>query len=119
MNNFFERYASSFAFILIVVFTATAIIFSFEQNLWVDESTQLSGLSLSFVEMYLWLGGMMINPFSVPADRMPILSYYLGALWGGIFSFDVLVMRYLSLALVVIRQRLFEACRNQLRAWPD
>ncbi|MFT5117334.1 MAG: hypothetical protein ACI9NY_000863, partial [Kiritimatiellia bacterium] len=102
MNNFFERYVSSFAFLLIVIFTATAISFSFEQNLWVDESTQLSGLSLSFVDMYRWLGGMINNPFAVPADRMPVLSYYFGALWGGIFSFDVLVMRYLSLALVVI-----------------
>lgn len=86
---------------LVALFAGVALAFSYHQNLWVDESTQLSGLTLSFVDLYRWLGGLIDNPFPVPSDRMPMLSYWVGMIWGGIWGYDVLTMRWLSIVLVV------------------
>ncbi len=90
------------AFLPLFVFVASAITFSVHQNLWVDESTQMSGLSLSFIDVYYWLSGLIENPFLVPSDRMPVLSYWLGMIWGNLFGFEVIVMRRLSIALVLL-----------------
>lgn len=101
MNRFVEQYSILFSVILLVVFAAVAVAFSYHQNLWVDESTQLSGLTLSIADMYRWLGGMIETPFVVPSDRAPMLSYLVGYIWGHVFGFDVLVMRWLSVFLVM------------------
>lgn len=102
MKYFVDRWASSFSALLLLLFFVAGVLFSYHQNLWVDESTQLSGLRLSIVDMYYWLGGLIDNPFPVPSDRMPMLSYLLGSAWGSIFGFNVLSMRWLSLALVLL-----------------
>lgn len=87
--------------LLIIFFAIVAIRFSFVQSIWVDESTQLSGLTLPVLDIYRWLGGLIDHPFLVPADRMPPLGYVVGVLWSSVFGLDVLPMRYLSLALVL------------------
>ena len=102
MKCFFDRYVAFLSMLLLLLFLVAAVLFSYHQNLWVDESTQLSGLSLSVVDMYYWLGGLIENPFPVPSDRMPMLSYLLGALWSSVFGVDVLHMRWLSLSLVLL-----------------
>jgi hypothetical protein len=91
-----------FSVFAIICFFITAFLFSFQQNLWVDETTQLSGLGLSFTEIYLWLSDLIETPFSVPSDRMPVLSYWFGMLWSYFFTLDVLVMRWLSLFFVML-----------------
>lgn len=85
---------------LILLFVSFAYFFSTKQNLWVDESTQLSGLSLPAVDLYLWLGGFLENPFLVPGDRMPVLSYWVGKLWIFFTNSEVLTLRWLSTLLV-------------------
>jgi hypothetical protein len=101
MKFFIEKYMAFFSLLLLMLFSVAAISFSYQQNLWVDESTQLSGLTLSIVDMYYWLGGLIDNPFPVPSDRMPMLSYLLGSVWISVFGADVLALRYLSIVLVV------------------
>lgn len=91
-----------FCLFCLICFVLVGFSFSFSQNLWVDESTQLSGLSLSLADIYLWLGAFIENPFPVPADRMPVLSYYWGSLWGSFFGFDVITMRWSSLCCVFL-----------------
>jgi hypothetical protein len=101
MKAFVEKNAAFLAVLLLGVFSAVAFLFSYKQNIWVDESTQLSGLSLAFGDIYPWLGGLLENPFSVPSDRMPVLSYWVGFLWQAVFGVEILAMRWLSLVLVL------------------
>ena len=99
----FDRYYSFLISIfLIFLFLVVSVQFSFHQNLWVDESTQLSGIRLSLFETYRWLSGMGENPFLVPADRMPILSYVAGYIWSNLFGTDQVVMRWLSIFAVLL-----------------
>ncbi len=100
MNNLTTKIVATAAFFLVALFLLIAGSFALHQNLWVDESTQLSGLSLSFVDIYRWLGALIDNPFPVPSDRMPVLSYWLGAAWAVVFGLDVLAMRWFSIVLV-------------------
>lgn len=101
LKRYLSLYSALLAALFIVWFFIVAFLFSFQQNLWVDETTQLSGLTLSFVDVYRWLSGLMDTPFSVPSDRMPVLSYWFGMVWSQMFSADLLVMRWSSLFLVV------------------
>lgn len=102
MKFFIEKNMAFFSLLLLLLFSTVAITFSYQQNLWVDESTQLSGLTLSVVDMYFWLGGLIDNPFPVPSDRMPMLSYLLGSVWVSMFGSDVVVLRWLSITLVLL-----------------
>jgi hypothetical protein len=101
INRYSHLSSVLFSALFIILFFVVAFLFSFQQNLWVDEATQLSGITLSFVDVYRWLGGLMATPFSVPSDRMPVLSYWFGMLWSELFSTEPLVMRWASLFLVV------------------
>ncbi|WP_157959572.1 glycosyltransferase family 39 protein [Devosia submarina] len=76
-----------------VAFAGLALAFALSQAIWVDETTQLSGLTLSFADQLGWLIGNS-NPIpGVPPDRMPPLSYWLGALWAQCFGLSELSMR--------------------------
>jgi hypothetical protein len=80
--------------ILALIFAAGAGYFATLQNIWIDESTQLSGLTLAPLALLRWLGGQPV-PFGVPADRMPPISYLVdGACWRTIcnspFAFRIL-----------------------------
>lgn len=88
------------AMALLILFLIFALSFSTKQNLWVDESTQLSGLTLSVIDIYLWLGDFIEHPFLVPPDRMPVLSYWVGKCWIFFTNDDVLTQRWLSILLV-------------------
>jgi hypothetical protein len=74
--------------LLILVLTGVLIAFSIElysfartQDVWVDESTQLSGITLKPWEMLRWLSGWDLDRFGVPGDRMPPISYLFDWLW--------------------------------------
>jgi hypothetical protein len=66
---------------LLTAFAFEAYIFARVQNIWIDETTQLSGITLRFSEMLRWLSGTDPDRFGVPADRMPPFSYVLDWLW--------------------------------------
>ncbi len=75
--------SSVIAALLVGLFIVEILIFAREQNIWLDETTQLSGISLKFGEMLRWLVGADPNPdrLGVPEDRMPPLSYVMDWLW--------------------------------------
>ena len=87
-------------FLLLAIFALVAFRFSFVESIWTDESTQLSGITLDVYDMIRWLANLDPNPFPVPPDRQPPLSYLLmkliSALGGG-----ELALRWLGIALVV------------------
>jgi hypothetical protein len=67
-----------------VAFAALAFVFAQVQDVWIDESTQLSGITLPFVEMLDWLAGKDPGRFGVPGDRMPPVSYIIDRTWLGV-----------------------------------
>ncbi|MFT4115727.1 hypothetical protein [Bradyrhizobium sp.] len=91
------------AALLVVLFSIEIFVFAREQNIWLDESTQLSGISLKFSEMLRWLVGADSNPdrLGVPEDRMPPLSYVLDWLWLRLHGPSELGFRLYHAAFVV------------------
>ncbi len=86
---------------LVTLFAIIAVKFSAQQSVWTDEATQLSGLSLGFADQLLWLAGRLPHAFSVPIDRTPPLSYWLGSIWMLAFGDAVMTARSLSVCLSV------------------
>ena len=62
-----------------LLFLVCAIRFALVQNMWIDESTQLSGATLSLGRLFAWLTGTREPSFGVPPDRMPPISYLIDA----------------------------------------
>jgi hypothetical protein len=62
-----------------LLFVVCAIQFARVQNLWIDESTQLSGATLPVGRLLAWLAGAREPSFGVPPDRMPPISYLIDA----------------------------------------
>ena len=77
-----------------------AALFLPHQSLWVDEATQLSGLTLSPSELVRWLADGRRHDFGVPADWMPPLSYWLGWGWAHLFGLTETSMRWFGTACV-------------------
>jgi hypothetical protein len=67
--------------LLLACFVLACIRFALVQDIWIDESTQLSGVRLPVAELLGWLGGTDANRFGVPGDRMPPMAYLLDHLW--------------------------------------
>lgn len=91
-----------------VVFVAVACIlyaglsawFAATQSIWVDETTQLSGLTLTSIQQARWLAGIDKKLFVVPDDRMPPLSYFLGWAWASAFGLSEDSLRWLGIVCV-------------------
>jgi len=83
----------------LVVFSLCAGIFASKQAIWVDETTQLTGLTLDFGTQLHWLAGLSDVVLGVPGDRMPPLSYWLGGLWAGLFGAGELSMRWFGIVI--------------------
>ena len=92
-----------------------SLVFATRQEIWVDEATQLSGLTLGPVEVVHWLAGADSGRFGVPGDRMPPLSYWLGWLWAQVFGLHENTLRFLSIALVLAAALLIVATAR--RTW--
>lgn len=73
-----------------------AALFLPHQSIWIDETTQLTGLSLGPVEALRWLTGSELGDSGVPSDRMPPLSYWVGWLWTQAFGLGESPMRWLG-----------------------
>jgi hypothetical protein len=85
-----------FAVIALAIVSSAA--FLRYQTLWLDEATQMSGLTLSPVELTRWLAGLARHDFGVPGDRMPPVSYWLGWVWSRIFGLNETSMRWFGVA---------------------
>jgi hypothetical protein len=75
--------------------------FAHAQNIWLDETTQLSGITLSPWEMLRWLSGVNADRFGVPADRMPPVSYTVDWLWLRLAGSSVIGFRLFHSAFVI------------------
>ena len=71
-----------------------AALFLPHQSLWIDETTQMDGLTLSPIELVRWLADGHRHDFGVPGDRMPPLSYWLGWAWAQLFGLTETSMRW-------------------------
>ena len=83
-RRYLDRSPSVHALIVAALIVALSIeiyIFARVQDIWLDESTQLSGITLNIWEMLRWLAGADQDRLGVPGDRMPPLSYLLDWLW--------------------------------------
>lgn len=67
--------------VLLAGFVFACIRFALVQDIWIDESTQLSGVRLPIAELLRWLSGSQPYRFGVPGDRMPPLAYLLDHAW--------------------------------------
>lgn len=83
------------------LFVASAASFLRFQSIWIDETTQMSGLALGFGRLFPWLMGQGPD-LGVPPDRMPPLSYLLGMLWGGVGSMSETSMRWFGVCCSVV-----------------
>ncbi|MEM7365956.1 MAG: hypothetical protein AAF525_18210 [Pseudomonadota bacterium] len=101
-SGFLLRFCLPFSIVAISIYFLASVSFLLHQNLWVDESTQLSGITLSYVDIARWLSGAMAHPFPVPADRMPLLAYYWQKTWSLLLGSDVTIMRLSSLVCVTV-----------------
>ncbi|MFN3644578.1 MAG: glycosyltransferase family 39 protein [Gemmobacter sp.] len=83
---------------LAALFVVLAAAFAAHQSVWVDETTQLTGLAMPFGEQLAWLTGAPRPETGVPPDRMPPLSYWLGGLWAAVFGLSEPAMRLFGIA---------------------
>lgn len=90
-----SRALSACAMVLLTVVAAAH--FASAQQIWVDESTQLSGITLDPFEVLHWLAGVDAGRFGVPGDRMPPVSYWLGWAWSQLFGPGENSLRALSI----------------------
>jgi len=93
------RFRFAVALVLLIL-AVGAIVFAQAQNVWVDESTQLSGMTLTPGPLMGWLAGTLTMPFGVPSDRMPPLSYLLDMPAWRLSGGSVLAMRFYHAAMV-------------------
>jgi len=100
---------------VVVVWLVVAARFASAQEIWVDETTQLSGLTLGPMEVVGWLGGDRQDRFDVPGDRMPPVSYWLGSAWASLFGATENSLRALGIVLVGAAAALIASAAH--RAW--
>jgi hypothetical protein len=77
-----------------IVTAVAAGLFLPHQALWVDETTQLAGLTLSPLELLRWLVHPASHDFGVPPDRMPPISYWLEWVWSRLFGLNERSLRW-------------------------
>ena len=100
------------------LFVAMAGLFALRQSIWIDETTQLSGLALDFRTQLAWLAGSSDVILGVPPDRMPPLSYWLGGLWTEVFGLTEGSMRWFGIVTVLVgAPALYLAGRRAAGPW--
>ena len=90
------------AVLAVAAFLACSIPFASVQSIWLDEATQLAGLTLSPFEVARWLMGVDPHRFGLSPDRMPPLSYWVGWAWGRAFGHDEATFRALGMVSVAL-----------------
>ncbi len=97
------------------MFLVLAGLFLPYQSIWIDETTQLSGLTLPPAEAAAWLAGRDPHRFGVPPDRMPPLGYWLGWMWSKVFGLTETSMRWFG--AVAVAMAVFVTSAVALRAF--
>lgn len=104
--------------IIMVIGIWLNISFLKNQDIWVDETTQLSGLTLDPIAIVPWLCGENPQRFGVPGDRMPPMSYWVGWLWARAFGLSEISMRMMGVTAVACAALLIAvAARNAWGQW--
>jgi len=88
--------------VLFIMLSAELYFFASVQDIWVDETTQLSGITLSPLELLRWLSGINLDRFGVPGDRMPPGSYMIDWIWLHLSGPSVFGFRLFHSTLVVV-----------------
>lgn len=90
-----------------------------KQVLWLDESTQMSGLTLGPISSARWLAGAESHDFGQFRDRMPPLGYWVGWCWSRLFGLEERPMRWLGVVAVAAAAGLvYEASRRAFGTAP-
>jgi hypothetical protein len=77
--------------------------FARHQEVWMDETTQLSGLHLGPIAIVRWLLGESRDRFGgIPGDRMPPVSYLLQWAWSRVFGLSEGALRAFSVLIVAL-----------------
>lgn len=84
---------------VLIIFAIAAYLFGRMQNVWVDETTQLSGATLTPGPLIAWLTGKLQMPFGVPGDRMPPVSYFIDMIGWRIWGQNELAFRLYHAAI--------------------
>jgi 4-amino-4-deoxy-L-arabinose transferase-like glycosyltransferase len=114
LSRLLESEVCLFVFVAALWFPLSAL-FASSQELWVDEVTQLSGLTLNPSQVVAWLAGDHQYRFDVPDDRMPPMSYWVGWLWTKLFGLSEGTLRALSNVMIGVAAG-FVASASR-RAW--
>src|SRR5271154_5007367 len=69
------------------------------QSIWIDETTQLGGLTLGPIGLTHWLAGRP-EPFLLQSDRMPPISYWADWGWMQLFGSGVQSLRTFGVVCV-------------------
>jgi len=86
----------------IFCFILLALRFASLQNIWIDETTQMSGIDLLPKDILVWLMGKNPGRFGVPGDRMPPISYLVDSAWSHFATKAELPFRMFHAMLVII-----------------
>ena len=87
--------------IIIGLFCLACLRFALLQEVWIDESTQLAGISVSPIKTLQWLAGEDVSRFGVPGDRMPPLSYLADWLWSKLFGSEPFGFRVFHASILI------------------
>ncbi|MBO9574183.1 MAG: glycosyltransferase family 39 protein [Sphingobium sp.] len=93
------RLSLALGFVLLL-FAAGVFVFAPAQNVWIDESTQLSGMTLPVGQLIPWLTGKLALPLGTPPDRMPPLSYLVDHMAWLVFGSTPIAFRLFHAAIV-------------------
>ena len=85
------------AALVLALFAAAAIAFARHQAIWIDETTQLFGLTLPFGQQLDWLSGAVQIASGVPPDRAAPMSYWLGGIWAALYGLGEMQMRLVGI----------------------
>jgi hypothetical protein len=92
-------------------------LFARRQSIWIDETTQLNGISMGPSAMLAWLLGDPSHLNGVPGDRNPPVSYFLGQLWGVIFGADAQALRWMGVCAVAGAAALLSRAMSRRAGW--
>jgi hypothetical protein len=87
--------------VLLAAFSIELFWFARAQDIWIDESTQLSGITLPLWDMLKWLTGQGLDRFGVPGDRTPPISYLFDWSWSRLVGRSELGLRLFHAAFVI------------------
>jgi hypothetical protein len=106
------------AAVLIGVLSIELYVFARSQDIWLDESTQLSGIGLRFWDMLHWLAGADPNRLGVPADRSPPMSYILDWFWLHLYGNSEIGFRLFHSIFVIAGASCLAIVARRELGWP-